>query len=203
MTLSKWVSKHLGKYVQYNKFTDTPHQCVDLAKSYCAEVLGFYERFPKLKEYWNFGDARNWYEGYHAHEELIKSCDRIPNTQTFVPIEGDICVFTEKNKYGHICVAYNNNSTTSKIYTIDQNYPNGSKVKYCTHRYVSEGFLGVLRPYRIIKDDVNIRSKPSTSGNIIGELKKGQKISIENLDASKKWAKVKEGWIFYSYVNKI
>lgn len=199
MTLNKWISKHLGKYVQYNKYTDSKYQCVDLAKSYCVEVLGFYERFPKLKEYWNFGDARNWYEGYHSHEELIKSCDRIPNTPTFVPIEGDICVFTENNKYGHICVAYNNNSTTSKIYTVDQNYPKGSKVKYCTHRYTTEGFLGVLRPFRIIKDDVNIRYKPSMSARIIGEYKKNTIVKIYELDSTKKWARTKDGWISYNY----
>lgn len=203
MTFKKWISKVLGKFVRYNK-TTKGYQCVDLAKSYLVDVYDFYKRYPQLENSWAWGDARSWYERYAYHKELTANFERIANTPTFVPIEGDMCVFTEHNDEGHICVAYNNNSTTSKMYTIDQNYnPAGSRVKYCTHRYVSEGFLGVLRPYRIIKDDVNIRSKPSTSGNIIGELKKGQKISIENLDASKKWAKVKEGWIFYSYVNKI
>lgn len=204
MTFKEWVSKHLGKYVKYNKST-SGYQCVDEIKSALVEIsyYNFYGKYPYLKNYWSFGNARDWYEDYYNYKELTENFKRLQNTPSFVPIEYDICIFTEGNKYGHICMAYNNDSTTNKIYTIDQNYPTGSKVKYCVHRYTSEGFLGVLRPYRTIKDDVNIRSKPSTSGNIIGELKKGQKISIENLDASKKWAKVKEGWISYSYVNKI
>ena len=199
MTLNKWISKHLGKYVQYNKYTKSPHQCVDEAKSVCAEVLGFYKRFPKLQEYWNFGCARAWYEGYYSHSELLESCDRIANTPTFTPIEGDFCVFTENNPDGHICVAYNNNSTTSKIYTIDQNFPKGSKVRYCTHRYTTEGFLGVLRPFRIITNDVNIRYKPSMSARIIGEYKKNTIVKIIELDSTKKWAKTKDGWISYNF----
>lgn len=198
MALNKWVSKVLGKYVKYNK-TTKGYQCVDLAKSYLVDVFNFYTRYPQLKTSWAWGDARDWYESYIHHKELTANFNRIANTSSFVPIEGDICVFTEHNEEGHICVAYNNKSTTSKMYTIDQNYPKGSKVRYCTHRYVSEGFLGVLRPLRTIKADVNIRQKPSMSGKIIGEYKKGTKIAVIELDSSKKWAKTKDGWVSYNY----
>lgn len=202
MTLNKWVSKVLGKYVKYNK-TTKGYQCVDLAKSYLVDVFEFYSRYPSLKSSWAWGDARDWYEQFKSHKELTENFTRIANNSVFIPIEGDICVFTENTKYGHICVAYNNKSTTRKIYSIDQNYPTGSKVKYCIHRYASEGFLGVLRPYRYIKADVNIRNKPSMSAKIIGEYKKGIKISIIELDSTKKWAKTKDGWISYNYVKEV
>lgn len=198
MTLNKWVSKVLGKYVKYNK-TTKGYQCVDLAKSYLVDVFEFYTRYPQLKTSWAWGDARQWYENYSSRKELTANFNRIANTSSFIPIEGDICVFTENTKYGHICVCYNNKSTTNKMYTIDQNYPTGSKVKYCIHRYASEGFLGVLRPHRTIKEDVNIRQKPSMSGKIIGEYKKNAAVKVIELDSTKKWAKTKDGWISYSY----
>lgn len=202
MTLKEWVSKNLGKYVQFNK--TTTHQCTDLAKSYLVEVFNFYKRYPALEKSWAWGDARQWYEGYSYHKELTENFRRIQNTPTFVPIEGDICVFTENNKYGHICVAYNNNSTTRKMYTIDQNFPTGSKVKYCTHYYTSEGFLGVLRPDRFVRADVNIRSKPSTSGKILGEKKAGEKVYIQALDSSNKWARIgKDEWISYKFIKEL
>lgn len=205
MTLNKWVKTHLGKYVKYNKYT-SGYQCVDLAKSYCVEVFDFFKRYPELEKSWAWGDARKWYENYSYHRELTENFTRISNSPSFIPIAGDICIFTEHNKQGHICVAYDNKSTTSKIYTIDQNYnPAGSKVKYCTHRYGSEGFLGVLRPKdRKVWGDVNVRSKPSMSADIIGEIRAGDTVNIIELDSTKKWARIgKSQWISYKFINEV
>lgn len=204
MTLNKWIKKVLGKYVKYNK-TTPGYQCVDLAKSYLVDVFAFYEKYPSLKANWAWGNARDWYEDYDKHKELVLNFTRMPNTPVFTPIEGDILVFTEKTKYGHICVAYNNKSTTKKIYSIDQNYPTGSKVKYCTHKYTSEGFLGVLRPkHRKVSADVNIRKKPSMSGEIIGEKKQGESVFIYELDSTCKWARIGKGeWISYKYIREL
>lgn len=206
ITFNQWKKEHIGKYVRYNKST-SGYQCVDEAKSILVEVktYDFYGKYPSLKNYWSFGNARQWYENFYSYKELTENFTRIANSKTFVPMENDFLVFTENNKYGHICVAYDNNSTTSKMYSIDQNYnPEGSPVKYCTHKYTSEGFLGVLRPIRTIKSDVNIRNTPSTKNSkVIGEYKKGTRISILELDSTKKWAKTKDGWISYNYVEEI
>ena len=203
MTFKEWISKHLGKYVRYNK-TTKGYQCVDLVKSYLVEVFDFYKEYPSLEKAWAWGDARQWYEYFSSRKPLTENFRRLANTPTFVPIEGDICVFTEHNDEGHICIAYNNNSTTSKIYTIDQNFPKGSKVKYCVHRYTTEGFLGVLRPYRYVKADANIRNKPSMSGKILGELKAGKRVFIHDLDSSKKWARIgKDTWISYKFIKEL
>lgn len=203
MLLNEWISKNLGKYVRYNR-TTKDYQCVDLAKSNLVEVHDFYEKYPNLKRSWAWGNARQWYEQFNSHKELKENFERIPNSAKFVPIAGDICVFTEFNKYGHICVAYNNKSTTRKIYTVDQNYPTGSKVRYCTHKYNSEGFLGVLRPIRTVRAAVNVRNRPSTSSDIVGELKTGTRVKIIELDSTGKWAKIGTNkWISYFYVNKI
>lgn len=206
LTFNQWKKEHIGKYVKYNKSTKG-HQCVDEIKSILVECkhYDFYTKYPSLKTYWSFGNARQWYENFNSYKELKENFNRIANTKTFVPIENDILVFTEYNDFGHICVAYDNNSTTSKMYSIDQNYnPSGSPVKYCTHKYVSEGFLGVLRPIRTIRADVNIRNSPTTKNSkVIGEYKKGTKISILQLDSTKKWAKTKDGWISYNFIEEI
>lgn len=204
MTLNKWVKKVLGKYIKYNK-TTSGYQCVDLAKSYLVEVFDFYKKYPYLQANWAWGNARDYYEYYSSHKELVSNFKKIPNSPTFTPIEGDILVFTEFNQEGHICIAYNNKSTTNKIYSIDQNWLKGSKTKYCTHHYTTEGFLGVLRPKdRYIKADVNIRNKPSMSGKIIGEIPEGQKVFIYELDYTNKWARIgKDEWISYAYVREV
>ncbi|MBR0113417.1 MAG: CHAP domain-containing protein [Clostridia bacterium] len=204
MTIDKWIKSVLGKYVKYNKSTKG-YQCVDLAKSYLVDCFKFFHCFPSLEANWAWGNARDWYENYADHKELVKYFKRISNTPSFVPIKGDILVFTENNKYGHICIAYNDQSTTKKIYSIDQNYPTGSKVKYCTHYYTSEGFLGVLRPRdRIVSAPLNVRSEPSMDGKILRVLNEGDKVFINNLDSTKKWARIGRGeWVSYRYIEEI
>lgn len=208
MTFKTWRLNHLGEYVRYNKST-SGYQCVDEIKSVLVEVdhYKFYEKYPELKKYWSFGNARDWYENFYSHKELTQNFKRIENTKKFVPIENDILVFTENNAFGHICIAYDNSSTTSKIYSIDQNYPKGKPVGYCKHTYTKERFLGVLRPYRIIRADVNIRNAPSTKkGKVIGEFHKGERIFVYELSGDKKWAKVSptsDMWISYNYVDEI
>lgn len=204
MTLNKWIKKVLGKYVRRNLST-SGYQCVDLAKDYMVSCFYFFEKYPYLEKSWAWGDAKKYYEDFSSHKELVENFKRMPNTPSFTPIEGDICVFTEGTKYGHICIAYNNKSTTSKIYTIDQNFPTGSKVKYCTHRYTSEGFLGVLRPKnRIVSVNLNVRSQPSMSGKIIGVLQPGTKVFIDHLDSTGKWANIAKGqWVSYQYIKEI
>ena len=204
MTFKKWISKVLGKNVQYNLTTKSKYQCVDLEKSMLVEVYDFFQRYPYLQKSWAWGNARQYYEGFYTHKELTENFKRIANSPSFVPMEGDSCVFTEHNDEGHICVAYNNDSTTRKIYTIDQNFPKGSRVKYCTHRYDTEGFLGVFRPYRFVRADVNIRNRPSMSGKIIGEKKAGERIFIHELDSSKKWARIGDKeWVSYNFIKEI
>lgn len=208
VTFKTWRLNHLGKYVRYNK-TTCGYQCVDEIKSILVECkhYDFYKKYPALKNYWSFGNARQWYENFYNYKELTQNFKRVANTKKFVPIEYDILVFTENNQFGHICSAYNNDSTTSKIYSIDQNYPTGSPVNYCKHKYVSEGFLGVLRPYRYIRADVNVRNAPSVKkGKVVGELKKGERIFVYELSSDKKWAKVSSNsdmWISYNYVDEI
>ena len=161
-------------------------------------------KYPYLEANWAWGEARDWYEYYSSHKELVANFKGMANTPTFVPIEGDLCVWTEGNRYGHITIAYNNKSTVKKIYSLDQNYPKGSKVKYCTHTYTSEGFLGVIRPYRYVKDDVNIREKPSMSGKILGEKKTGDRVFIFELDSTGKWARIGTNeWCSYKFIREV
>lgn len=204
MTLNEWVKSVIGKYIKRNRSTKG-YQCVDLAKDYLVCVFDFFKKYPYLESNWAWGNARDYYEYYSSHKELVTDFVRMPNTPTFIPIAGDILVFTEHNKEGHICIAYNDKSTTKKIYSIDQNYPTGSKVKYCTHKYDSEGFLGVLRPRnRYVSVNLNVRKAPSMKGKILYVLKPDSKVFIHELDSTKKWARIgKNEWVSYQYIKQI
>jgi hypothetical protein len=205
MKFNAWLNSHLGANVRYNKST-SGYQCVDLIKSLLVEVdtFKFYDKYPTLQNSWAWGNARDFYEGFKNHKELTSHFKRIPNTPSFKPIEYDICIFTEGNKLGHICVAYDNSSTTKRIYSADQNYPTGSKVHKTSHTYDSEGFLGVLRPTRTIKADVNVRVGPGTNYACTGEIKKGSKVDIIDISLNGKWANLGDNrWISYNYVEAL
>lgn len=89
------------------------------------------------------GGARDIYEQFPA--SLRAFYDRIPNTQTFVPRKGDLCIWgaMPKNPYGHISVA-TGEGDTSTFWSADQNFVYKQPVTRTQHNY--SYFLGVLRP---------------------------------------------------------
>ena len=135
MTFEKWVSRNLGKSIDYDGVYGV--QCVDLAKHYIKNVLGVKPE--------SIGNAIEYYNKRKTSEYLTKNFKWIDNTAEFIPKKGDLCVFTSKSGNGHISVA-TGEGTTSYFYSYDQNFPKAkhepmTKIK---HSYTS--FLGVLRP---------------------------------------------------------
>jgi len=90
MTLSQFIAKYNGKYLDYDRAFGA--QCVDLTKAYYKEVLGIAPKIGNAITYWTTIDPR-----------FI----RIKNTPTGVPRAGDVVVFGW-GKYGHVCVATGN-----------------------------------------------------------------------------------------------
>ena len=141
MTTKAWITARLGTEIKYNK--STPEiQCVDLAKSFCAETDtvckgGVYKKYPELKKLWAWGNAIDWYTKPNAYTKAL--FDFLPADT--VPKAGDLVIF-QSGKYGHIAVAVGINDNTD-ILTIDQNWSGIKRAQIYKHgrRFI----VGVLR----------------------------------------------------------
>lgn len=160
MTFDTFTKKYLGKAVDYDGAAGK--QCVDLIKLYLKHCFGI------LAGAW--GNAHAYYDYFNMRPELKANFVRIKNSKQFVPMKGDVCVWSKKlNKYyGHIAIATGTGDTDS-FKSLDMNW-GGEAAKYVTHNY--DCFLGVLRPIHRegidgatlcrVKSAVNIRSGPGT-----------------------------------------
>ena len=140
MTLNEFFSKYLGTSVQMNVSTDKKYQCVDWVKKYVYEFLKLGKDYGGTinKNAWAWGDAKAW----AANAEARKYFNWIPNSSTFVPQAGDICVFGS-GSFGHVSVA-TGIGNTKRFVSIDQNV-SGKYVTCEYHNYTKDKFLGVLR----------------------------------------------------------
>lgn len=157
MTLDAFTKKYLGKATDYDGAYGA--QCVDLIKMYLKYVFGI---TPK-----SIGNAHAYFDNFHLHSFLNKNFVKIKNSPKFVPMKGDICVWSKKmNKYGHVAIA-TGRGDTGEFESLDMNW-NGKAAKYVNHTY--SYFLGVLRPihregidgkklYKVTKA-VNVRKGP-------------------------------------------
>ena len=87
------------------------------------------------------GNAKDYYLNFEKLP-ISKYFRKIKNTDSFIPVKGDICVWGSGiSVYGHIAIA-TGEGDTKYFYSYDLNW--GSKnVKKVLHSY--RGFLGVLR----------------------------------------------------------
>ncbi|MBQ3006742.1 MAG: CHAP domain-containing protein [Clostridia bacterium] len=159
MTFDAFVKTYLGKAVDFDKAAGK--QCVDLIKLYLKECFNINAGA--------WGNAHAYYDYYSARPALKANFIRIKNSRKFVPMKGDICVWSKKmNKYGHVAIATGKGDTNT-FESLDMNW-GGKEAKYVTHDY--DYFLGVLRPihrkgidgkklYKV-KKAVNVRKGPGT-----------------------------------------
>lgn len=153
----KALSENLGKYVE-RVDAGALNQCFDWAIYWC-EYLGF----PKTI-----------FSGlYGAHEIYDKwshpSFEKIPNSPTFVPQKGDICVWSGSlnGGIGHIAVATGKGDVNT-FESSDQNWKIGSAVSLVTHNYSS--FLGVQR-LKVTQTNMNDTKKAVQFDRILTFLK--------------------------------
>ena len=123
------------------------YQCMDLAYNFCLFL-----NVPKKTI-----QHLHAYEVYKLPNETTKEFfELIPNTATFVPQQGDLCVFgKEVGVSGHISIATGKGDTKT-FESLDQNWGGVSKSVYIIHKYGGkEGLLGVLRfkkPVEVVSD---------------------------------------------------
>lgn len=135
MTMNEWVSKNLGKGIDYDGVYDV--QCVDLIKSFVKDVLGV--------EPQSIGNAIEYYNKRNTSPYLKNNFKWIDYKKGFVPDKGDICVFTTKSGKGHVSIA-TGEGNTNYFYSYDQNYPSGKNEPMAKVKHTYGSLLGVLRP---------------------------------------------------------
>ena len=133
LNFDNFCRAYLGEAIDYDGVAGK--QCVDLIKLYLKHCFGI------LAGSW--GNAHAYYDYYNIRPELKANFVRIKNSPKFVPMKGDICVWSKNmNKFGHIAIATGEGDTKT-FKSLDMNW-GGENAKYICHDY--DYFLGVLRP---------------------------------------------------------
>lgn len=187
MKLAELFQKYKGQLVDWDATAGA--QCVDWVKIYLQECFGIK---TKGKGTSPWGDAKNYW--YDTPSVIFKHFGKIPYENGMQFLEGDIVVWNT-GKCGHVAIATGKQDAHT-FYTYDQNYGKDKSIRAVCHNR-SDTILGVLRPYRRVLWDVNIRTRPSISGNIIGEKKKGTSLMPLDLIVTEgdvaKWYRIGKG----------
>lgn len=117
----KWLGRSIGTWS-----TSTRAQCVDLVRQWMYEGLGIskadmYKAIPR-------GDAETFFN--RASTRFFR---KVRNTPRGIPPEGSIVVLSH-GRYGHVFIA-KRGSTTSKMFSLDQNWSRPHKITDEAHRY--------------------------------------------------------------------
>lgn len=138
MTLEEFIIKWQGKPIDFDGIY--PNQCMDLAHQYVYEVLGLTDAkiLAHPAAYQIFTDFTE-----------TQYFDKIANSPTGVPQEGDIVVFGQGvGAWGHVCIFFTGDA--NKFKSFDANWPMGSLPHIQDHTY---GYcLGWLHPKSVIPD---------------------------------------------------
>lgn len=199
LTYKAFVNKYLGKKTDYDGVYGS--QCVDLIKVYLKDCFDISAG--------SWGNAVDYYRNFNnpswaGYSVMNKYFTRISNSATFIPLEGDICIFGERfsksHDYGHIGIS-TNESTLTKVFMYDQNATgNKDAMKKSTYGYISKNFLGVLRPkdrsfitgskyetgkYEVV-EDVNVRKGAGINFNRVyySQFTANAKAQVKKLDKS-------------------
>ena len=140
--LNQFISNIIGQFIEVSDRTNI-YQCMDLAYTWVF-CLGY----PKATIQQLYASRV-----YTQPNELTRQYfDLLPNTATFIPQDGDICVFSNKvlingvlTDVGHIGVALGGGTVTS-FRCFEQNWPIGTHAAIRVRDYNTPKLLGVLRP---------------------------------------------------------
>ncbi len=138
----------------------------------------------------------------------------IRNTTTFVPEGGDIFVesWASLHPYGHTGVVLD--ATLTTIHVLEQNYDGKMYVIENNRAYSKDGLVGVWRfqggdnstatqntsqafagTYRVDANVLNVRSAPTTTGQVVATYAKGQNINLDS------WYTVANGYVWGRYTS--
>lgn len=132
MTFQSFLEKWDGKFIDFDGVYNS--QCMDLMHIYCVEVLGLTD--GSILAAACAKDVYNNFQNVKGNELF----DRIENTPTGVPQEGDV-MFWGNGTWGHVAIFMEGDE--NQFTSFDQNYPTGSPCHAQSHNYT--GVLGWLR----------------------------------------------------------
>lgn len=194
MTMNNWVKTFYGKATDYDKVSGV--QCVDVAKTFIKYVLGV--------EPIAVGNAIDYWKKRNTSSFLKSLFTSHPYTVGMKIQKGDVCVFTSKSGYGHICVATGEHDKNC-FYSYDQNYPRAMHEPMTKIKHTYSSFLGVLRPKNqsnitpakavtYVTTTANLNAYSSSSyGKVALVIPKGKKLELVKKNAgtmtkyNKKW----------------
>jgi len=138
MQYKNFFEKYNGTKIDFDKYYGS--QCVDLFNQYLKDVLGInnpIQQFPVLSAYqiWDYAKDN-------------KSFNRIENTPTGVPQQGDIIIWKKNKDLPHGHVAIFDKGDVNGFTSFDQNYPLNSACHLQRHNYLTPPVQGWLRPVR-------------------------------------------------------
>jgi len=138
MTFQNFLEKWNGQPIDFDGIY--PNQCMDLAHQYVYDVLGLTDVriIAHPAAYQIFTDFTE-----------TQYFDKIANSPTGVPVEGDIVVFGQGvGQWGHVCIFIEGDA--NKFKSFDANWPTGSLPHVQDHTY---GYcLGWLHPKTVAPD---------------------------------------------------
>lgn len=157
MTFQQFIETFNGKYIDFDGAYGA--QCMDLAHYYCVQVLGLTD--PRILAAPSSRDVYLNFLTVTGHEYF----DKIDNTPTGVPKEGDIVYWTNA-PYGHVAVFVEGNSNSFRSF--DQNFPTGSPCHIQNHTTYANviGWLRCKQPPQVTTEDL-IRCQKQLSEEII------------------------------------
>ena len=133
MKLQEFIEAFNGRYIDFDGAYGA--QCFDLFHYYNVQVLGLSDgsilAAPAAK------DIYNNFENLKGHDYF----ERIPNTPTGVPNEGDVVIWGN-GTWGHVAVFVEGNANSFRSF--DQNFPTGSPCHIQNHTTYT-GVSGWLR----------------------------------------------------------
>lgn len=136
MTLSEFIAKWNGKFVEVAGTPNALNQCTDLANQYIREVLGL----PIIE----------WTNAVDFPLKAGDKYDYILNTPEGVPQEGDLVVWQPSP--GHIAIFMEGDANRFKSF--DQNFPIGSPCHVQEHTY--QNVTGWLRAKQATPDPLQV-----------------------------------------------
>lgn len=138
MNIDQFIAKYLGKQVDFDGAYGG--QCVDLFRQYNKEVLNI----PQPK---GVTGAADFWSNHNTDVNLSASFIKISNTPDFIPIAGDVMIWTRKyGPYGHIAIV--TKADINQFTCFSQNDPTGQPCILKTYKYTN--VYGVLRPKVLI-----------------------------------------------------